>query len=56
MVLDVGEARVPSAEVIVEAKAFRRETVSADDVSYQIELPEGKYKITIIPRRFLSIQ
>jgi hypothetical protein len=43
-----GEARVPAARVIVEAKGFRRETVSADDGSYQIELPEGKYKISVI--------
>ena len=48
LVLDVGEARVPAAKVIVEAKGFRRETVSADDGSYQIELPEGKYKISVI--------
>ena len=48
LVLDVGEARVPAAKVIVEAKGFRRETVSGDDGSYEIDLPEGKYKISVI--------
>ena len=48
LILDIGEARVPKAKVIVEAKGFRRETVSADDGSYQIELPEGKYKVSVI--------
>ena len=36
LVLDVGEARVPAAKVIVEGKGFRQEVVSTDDGSYEV--------------------
>jgi hypothetical protein len=48
LILDPGEARVPGAKIIVEGKGFRREAVSADDGSYAIELPEGKYKVRVM--------
>ena len=45
LVLNAGEARVPAARVIIEAKGFRREVTSDDEGNYEIELPAGKYKI-----------
>jgi hypothetical protein len=48
LILDPGEARAPGAKIIVEGKGLRREVVSADDGSYAIELPEGKYKVRIM--------
>ena len=47
LILDANEARVPAAKIIIEAKGFRREVTSAVDGSYEIELPEGKYKIRV---------
>jgi uncharacterized membrane protein len=47
LVLDPGKARVPAAKVLVESKGFRREVVSANDGSYEVELPAGKYKVTV---------
>ena len=38
---------MPGARIIVESKGFRREVISADDGSYEIDLPEGKYKIRV---------
>ena len=48
LILDPSEARVPGARIIVEGKEFRRDVVSADDGSYAIELPEGKYKVRVM--------
>jgi hypothetical protein len=47
LILDPGEARVAGAKIIIEAKGFRREVTSADDGSYAIALPEGKYKVRV---------
>ena len=47
LILDPGEARVVGAKIIIEAKGFRREIVSTDDGSYEIVLPEGKYKVRV---------
>ena len=47
LILDPGEARVVSAKIIIEAKGFRREVISSDDGSYEIVLPEGKYKVRV---------
>lgn len=47
LILDPGEARVVGAKIIVEAKGFRREATSADDGSYELVLPEGKYKVRV---------
>ncbi len=45
LVLDAGEARVVAARVIIESKGFRREVTSDNEGNYEVELPEGKYKI-----------
>ena len=47
LILDPGEARVVGAKIIIEAKGFRREVISTDDGSYEIALPEGKYKVIV---------
>lgn len=47
LILDPGDARVTAAKVIIEAKKFRKEVVSADDGSYSVDLPEGKYKVRV---------
>jgi uncharacterized membrane protein len=47
LILDPSEARVVGAKIIVEAKGFRREVISSDDGSYEIALPEGKYKVRV---------
>ena len=47
LILDPGDARVPAAKVIIEAKRFRREVVSSDAGTYSINLPEGKYKVRV---------
>ena len=47
LILDPGEARVPGAKVIIEAKKFRKEVVSGDDGSYSVDLPKGKYKVRV---------
>ena len=47
LILDPGEARVVGAKIIIEAKGFRREVISTDDGSYEIALPEGKYKMRV---------
>ena len=38
--------------MIVEGKNFRRVVASADDGSYAIELPEGKYKVKVMSEGF----
>ena len=48
LVLDINEARVPAAKIIIVSKGFRLEAVSAEDGSYEIALPEGKYNITVL--------
>src|SRR2546423_6433697 len=47
LILDPGEARISRATILVEGKEFRRMVTSGDDGSYKIELPEGKYKISV---------
>ena len=47
LILDPGDARVPAAKVIIEAKRFRKEVVSGDDGSYSVDLAEGKYKVRV---------
>jgi hypothetical protein len=47
LVFDPGEARVVGAKIIIETKGFRREVITADDGSYEIALPEGKYKVRV---------
>lgn len=47
LVLDPGKARVPRAKIVLEAKEFKREIVSADDGSYSVDVPEGKYRIRV---------
>ena len=47
LILDAGEARVPAAKIIVENECFRREVTSAAEGSYEVDLPEGKYKIRV---------
>ena len=47
LILDSVEARVSRAQIIIEAKGFRRVIMSADDGSYEIALPEGKYKVRV---------
>jgi hypothetical protein len=47
MVLDPGKARVPRAKIILEAKEFKREIVSADDGSYATDVPEGEYRTRV---------
>ena len=49
LVLDRGEARVVGAKIIIERKDFRREVISSlDDGSYEVALPEGKYKVSVM--------
>jgi hypothetical protein len=47
LVLDQGGARIPAAKVIVQRKGLRREVMSADDGSYEISLPKGKYTVSV---------
>jgi hypothetical protein len=47
LILDPGKARVAGAKIIIESKGFRREVTSADDGSYALVLPEGKYKVRV---------
>jgi hypothetical protein len=47
LVLDRGEARVPSAKIIVQRKGLRRDAVSAADGTYEISLLKGKYTISV---------
>jgi hypothetical protein len=47
LILDPVEGRVTRAQIIIEAKGFRRMIKSADDGSYEIALPEGKYKVRV---------
>jgi hypothetical protein len=47
LILDQGGARVSAAKIIVHARGFRRELVSAGDGSYQVALPKGKYTVTV---------
>ena len=35
------------ARITVERKGFRREILSANDGSYAIDLPKGKYKVSV---------
>jgi Carboxypeptidase regulatory-like domain len=46
LILDVGDARVPRAKIVVEREGFRREAIAADDGSYEIELPVNSYTLT----------
>jgi hypothetical protein len=45
LVLDVGKARIPGAQILVEGNGLRRTVTSADDGSYSIQLPDGKYRV-----------
>ena len=47
MVLDPNKARVPRAKILLETNGFKQEITTADDGSYSIDLPEGKYKIRV---------
>lgn len=47
LILDRGDARVPKAKIVVERKGFHREMISADDGSYEIELPVDSYTVTV---------
>jgi len=46
LILDPGKACVPKAKIVVERDGFRREGMSADDGSYEIELPVNSYTVT----------
>ena len=47
-ILDPVAARVPGAKIIVEREGFRREIVSADDGSYELDLAVGDYTVTVV--------
>ncbi len=47
LILDANEAVVPAAKITVEGKRFKREIITTEDGSFEIELPEGKYKIKV---------
>ncbi len=47
LILDPGNARVPKAKILVERDGFCREGISADDGSYEIELPVNSYTVTV---------
>ena len=55
LILDQGGARVSGAKIIVHARGFRRELVSADDGSYQVALPRGKYTVTVTSDGFSPV-
>ena len=48
VILDAGNARVPKAKIVVERKGFRDEAISADDGTYEIDLPVNSYTITVV--------
>jgi len=48
LVVDPDGAIIPNAKVIVEAGTFRREVVSTENGRYEIELPSGKYLVTVV--------
>lgn len=47
LVLDVGKARIPDALILIEGPNLRRAIKTADDGSYAIQLPYGKYRVTV---------
>ena len=47
LVLDVGKARIPDTLILVEGTNLRRAIKSAEDGSYAIQLPYGKYRVTV---------
>ena len=56
LILDHGQARVPAARILVEAKGFRRTLTSGDDGSYTIELPDGKYRVSVTRDGFYPLR
>jgi hypothetical protein len=48
LILDPGEARVPAAKIIIEREGFRREVVSTNAGSYELDLPIANYTVTVI--------
>jgi hypothetical protein len=52
LILDHGQARIPAAKILVEGKGLRRTLTSGDDGSYTIELPDGKYRVSVARNGF----
>ncbi len=47
VVLDINDARIADATVIIERAKFKRELRSGDAGEFEIELPAGVYQITV---------
>jgi hypothetical protein len=59
--LDSHKSSVAAAKIIVESKGFRREAISDEEGHYEIDLPEGKYKVRaehawFYPTRWKSVR
>jgi hypothetical protein len=48
LILDSEDARVPGARIIVEREGFRREIISTNVGSYEMDLPIANYTVTVM--------
>ena len=46
-IFDSNKAVIPATKIIIEGKGFNREIIADLEGSYQINIPEGKYKIKV---------
>src|SRR5215471_19245200 len=53
-ILSPDGAGVPGAQITITSKGVKREILSAGDGSYEINLPTGKYKVSVARQGFYS--
>jgi flagellar basal body rod protein FlgG len=55
MVVDPAESVVTRAKIIIEKKNFKLEIKTDGDGFFKVDLPEGKYRLTVRATHFLSV-
>ncbi|HWT01827.1 MAG TPA: carboxypeptidase-like regulatory domain-containing protein [Pyrinomonadaceae bacterium] len=56
VVLDANGARIVDAIVRIENADVSRETYTSDEGSFEVELPAGTYRITVVAQGFRTVE
>ena len=56
VLLDINDARIVGARVIIENGKLKRELTSADEGNFEIELPAGSYQIRVEANGFRKFE
>jgi len=54
MIVDPNEARINGAKILIVGKGIKRETIADEEGYFQLDLPQGRYVVTVSANGFRS--